>query len=186
MNNTLKTFSLLLVALLVSHQVVITFGVWLPEVLLKFIYGFLFFIVPGLLIYAFFRFLYSLFVRKEIRGTALDLFKTSLFAVGVSIGVAIMGLTNQCAVQVDEFSKEVATHVTFTDIEFSNSDTDYYRITVRGQKINIPVADYRSLYFSFDDVEDFDGKLLMSDESSGLTVMVSTMANDINERYFYG
>ncbi len=184
MNNTLKTFSLLLVALLVSHQVAITFGVWLPEILLKFIYGLLFFIVPGLLIYVFFRFLYSLFVRKEIRGKALELFNTSIFTIGASIGVAIIGLTNQCAVQIDEFAKEASTHVTFTDAEFSNSYTEYYRITIRGQEINIPVSDYGSLYFSFDDVNTFDGRLLMSDESSGLMVMVSSMGNDINERYF--
>ncbi len=184
MNNALKMFSLLLVILLVSHQVAITFGIWLPESLLRFVYGFLFFIVPGLLIYASFRFLYSLFVRIETWGRALELFKASLFTIGVSIWVAITGLTNQCAVQIDEFSKEASINVTFTDIEFSNTYTDYYRITVRGQEINVPISDYGSLYFSFDDVKKFDGMLLMSDKVSGLTVMVRSMENDVNERYF--
>ncbi len=184
MNNALKKFSILFVGLLVLHQLAITLGFWLPESLLRFVYGAFSFIVYGLLLYSFSRLIFSLFVRKEIKKWAVTLFKAFLFAIGIFVGVAIIGLTNQCAVQLDEFSQESSVHVTFTDIEVPKTNTEYYRINIRGQSLNIPVSDYSALYFRFDDIESFDGMLMMTDSANGLTVMANSMKNEVHDKYF--
>ncbi len=184
MNNAIKKFSLLFVALLASHQLLITFGIWLPENLLMFVYGSFSFIVFGLLLYSFSRLVFSLFVRKEIMVWAVALFKSFFFAIGIFVGISIIGLTNQCTVQLDEFSQEGSANVTFTDIQIPKTNTAHYSMTIRGQKINIPVSDYSALYFNFADFEGFDGLLIMVDKSNELTVMATSMENEVHDQYF--
>ncbi len=184
MNNALKKILLFFIAILFFHQVLIAMGIWLPEILLRFVYGSFSFIVFGLFLYSVSRLIFSLFVKKEINRRAVEFFKTFFVVIGVPIGLSIIGVTNKCAVQLDEFNQENLSHVTFTDIEAPNINSEYYRINIRGQEINIPVHDYIALDFRFSDVNSFDGLILITGKNNDLTVMASSEANDVHEKYF--